>query len=661
MWFVLATTLLVFSPLLEGGTTHFAVMVIRLLILSLFGWYILGGVAGGKLEYAFPRGSLVTGLYLLVATASTWFSPYVHQSLQWLIVLTSYAILLYLFVFFVNEWDHVKKLLLIVVGLAAAEAISAMFQWWLGSARPSGTFFNPNFLAGYVAVGWILALAGLCYLPVQWKGKFSSKVPQFAWSGFSLIILILLAAGIIVTGSRAGLMSLLVGTGLVLCLRFGRRGVGIVLLLVALAMLVPNPVRDRVLTEHRYNPVTYARWGMWKSAMRQIQDHPFGVGLGLHQYTFPRYSFPVEGEITRYTKVAQTPHSEYLQMGVEMGIVSLTLFVCGIVIAAREAAWILRQRLRRWQRGLIVGATGGAVVILTHAAVDSNLHEPALAILFALCTAIILAGRKLVRHFRQAPQSVSLQPRWMWGGLAVVAVVIIAASVVRIGLAGSYYEKGDYAFVQSKYAEAIESYAGAVALDPSKAMYHSALAKMFYQVYKRGGGLEAAHSTIAELQVAMALNPLDGRIPGELGRVFFSLASVYIPHDTLKASPSEEQAKWLRRAEGVFCEATQLEPFTVSYRFELGEVYLAMGETIQATGAFQKVVELEPNFLPAREWLARLSLRQGRYEDAMQEYLEIIERQRRYSASPKSLLEQRFLKADAVSLWTALGKVRLRT
>src|SRR5262245_6563318 len=90
VWFIFAIALLCFSPLLDGGTTYIAVMIIRLLILSLFGWYLLEGVTSGKFEYAFPRGSLVIGLYLLVATACTVFSPYAHQSLQWLIVLMSY-------------------------------------------------------------------------------------------------------------------------------------------------------------------------------------------------------------------------------------------------------------------------------------------------------------------------------------------------------------------------------------------------------------------------------------------------------------------------------------------------------------------------------------------------------------------------------------------
>jgi O-antigen ligase len=51
-----------------------------------------------------------------------------------------------------------------------------------------------------------------------------------------------------------------------------------------------------------------------------MTEYPFGLGLGLYQYAYPHYAFPVEGQIARYGRVAQTPHNEYLQMGVELGV-----------------------------------------------------------------------------------------------------------------------------------------------------------------------------------------------------------------------------------------------------------------------------------------------------------------------------------------------------
>lgn len=658
VWFILSAGLLTFSPLLDGGTTHVALVVIRLFVLSLFGWYVIEGIIKGQLEYRFPRGSYLIGLYLLVGAINTWYSPYTHQSLQWLIVLMSYAILLYLFVFFVTEWDHCHKFLLFVVGLCLLEAIWAIVQWWLGSLRPSGTFFNPNFLAGYVVVGWMIVLAGLCYLPVMWGGKQDRMLQGLAKISTYVIILGLLLSAVVVTGSRAGLVGLVVGSGVILLMRFGLKGIVMAAPFILVAVLVPNPLRDRVLSEHTYNPITYARWNMWKSTVQQIKDYPFGVGLGLYQYTFPRYSFPIEGQVARYTMVAKTPHNEYLHMGAEMGIASVVLFMCGIIAVVREARWILSQRLRRWQRGLMVGTIGGMATLLVHAALDSNLHEPALAILLILCASIILSGRKLLSSPLSPSYRVSIQPRWLWGGLAVLAGIIIAGSLVRLGLASSYSERGDLAAAQHNYSSAIELYQGAVALDPSKAMYHTALAGTLHTIYSRAGNLEAALFAIEELQAARRLNPLDGRIPGELGRVFVAVASSIQSSDVRHARSDEERTQWLQRAETAFREALVSEPFTAAYWFELGQVQAALGQNVLAISTVHKALEIEPNFLPAREWLARLYLGEGRREEALHEYLEIVERQRQFSSRPQDLIAQRFLKADAAGLWKVLEQMR---
>ena len=54
-----------------------------------------------------------------------------------------------------------------------------------------------------------------------------------------------------------------------------------------------------------------------------MTDHPFGIGLGLYQYTYPLYAFPVEGELLDMERSRRRPHNDYLQMGVEMGVGAL--------------------------------------------------------------------------------------------------------------------------------------------------------------------------------------------------------------------------------------------------------------------------------------------------------------------------------------------------
>ena len=313
---------MVFSPLQEGGTTHPAQMIIRLLILAWLGVALIEGIRAGRLVVPKLEIRYVVLAFLALAAAGTIFSPYVHQSRQWLLMIAGYAILFYLLVSFVDRWERVGTVTMIIVLMGAGEAVWAIVQGVAWNVlRPSGTFFNPNFLAGYLTVSWAILLSVTVY--GYRKGGILSQPPlspALWWVGAGTTLCILLVA-IVLTQSRGGMVAWLAATMCVLTARYGLKvaGAGAGTILLA-AILFPTPLKDRVLAEHEQNPVSYARWQMWQGAIIQMVDHPFGIGLGLYQYTYPLYAFPVEGEITRYGKVAHTPHNDYLQIGVEMGV-----------------------------------------------------------------------------------------------------------------------------------------------------------------------------------------------------------------------------------------------------------------------------------------------------------------------------------------------------
>ena len=125
-------------------------------------------------------------------------------------------------------------------------------------------------------------------------------------------------------------------------------------------------------------------------------------------------------------------------MGVELGVASVLIFGWGLVLMVREARAALRQRLRRWQRGVVLGVSGAMAAILVHAAVDSNLHEPALAIVLTLCAGLVLSARRLTGRVAELSHIVSLpshRSRLLWAVLGVLVVGMLAVHVVRLGLA----------------------------------------------------------------------------------------------------------------------------------------------------------------------------------------------------------------------------------
>ena len=113
-------------------------------------------------------------------------------------------------------------------------------------------------------------------------------------------------------------------------------------------------------------------------------------------------------------------------------------------------------------------------------------------------------------------------------------------------------------------------------------------------------------------------------------------------------------------AKAAYERAVDLEPFSPFYRLNIGRLALALGEETVAESWVTGAVELEPNFLPAREWLTRRYLSSGRLDAAVQELQEIRERQRRYATWAKGSLEAGFLQIDTDALETALAEGEAR-
>ncbi|TLY27599.1 MAG: hypothetical protein E6K63_10515 [Nitrospirae bacterium] len=655
-WLILLSGLLIFSPLLEGGTTHLAVMLIRLLILLLLSLYLTKAIRAGTVVVPSIRVAPAILVYLCLASFSTAISPYTNQSRQWLVVLSSYAGLLYLLVSFIVGWDHVAKLLVVLTGLGLCEAGWALLQaWWLGAARPTGTFFNPNFLAGYLAAVWAIVLGYLCYARVGQGGILRAGslrliVPIGILGTFLLTV--------VYTGSRGGVLALAVGTSVVIGVRYGRRALAVFLLLLVVGLLVPNPLRDRLWAEHVVNPVGYARWQIWQSSIHMMAEQPLGIGLGLYQYGYPRYAFPVDGQIARYGKIAHSAHNEYLQMGVELGVASILVFCWGVVMVAREAASVLKLRIRRWQRGVVVGTSGAIAGILAHAGVDSNLHEPALAILLTLCVGLIMSARRLSGQVVEPLRTVPVRFRMVWSAVAVAMIGMLMAATLKLGLAWMAFESGSRAATRQDFAKAIADYRTAITLDSGKALYHNSLAASYFQLFERRRDDAAAQAAVAELQAALALNPLDGRLYGLLGHVYRSLSSSATSSEPLEELKSDQRIAWLHAARSAYERAADLEPFNPFYRLELGRLAMGLGDPELGETHVRRAVEIEPNFLPGRQWLAQLYLDSQRIEEATREYQEIIERQHRYAGWNKDSHEERFLKADATALDVELKRIR---
>jgi O-antigen ligase/Flp pilus assembly protein TadD len=655
---VVISALVIFSPLQEGGTTHSAQMIIRLLIVLWLGIVLAQGIRAGSFSVPLLPVGYIALSFVGLAVLATLFSPYPHPSRQWLLMIVGYVTFFYLLVSFVDRWEHIRTVTMVIVLMGVGEAGWAIMQGLAWNvSRPSGTFFNPNFLAGYLTVTWAILLSYALYGDRRRSSFSTPSVPPVLWwlSLGSALCGVFLA--VLLTQSRGGMIVFFVATLFILTVRYGwKLAGGCAVVLVLIGLLIPTSIRDRVLLEHHQNPATYARWQMWQGAIRQMIDHPLGIGLGLYQYTYPRYAFPVEGEISRYGKTAQTPHNDYLQMGIEMGVGAMLVFAFGVAVVWRELMRVLRGRLLRWQRSLMVGVGGGGVALLVHAAFDSSLRESAIAILLILCGGLIIAARRLIKKGPCPIRVIPIRSQIMWGIGVASVLLIVSTEALRLGLAWMMFESASRHAMTGETAAAIQGLNEAISLDPGKSLYHHSLGAVYARVFETTGEKQAFQNAHIGFSEAIALNPLDSRLAGLLAQLYVSAAQA--PHSFVDST--EQRRRWWHAAAQAYEQAIQLAPFSAMYRYEQARLHWMLGERHEAERCAKEAQALEPNFLPARALLARLWVEEGQVDGAKTQLHEIQERQTRYKQWRKNSLDHAFLNVDVTPIRLAIREQEFR-
>ncbi len=231
-----------------------------------------------------------------------------------------------------------------------------------------------------------------------------------------------------------------------------------------------------------------------------------------------------------------------------------------------------------------------------------------------------------------------------------------ALEVVRLGGAWISFAAGGRAMAERDVPRAISHYERALAWDPGKALYHSSLGAGHFTLFEQSRSVEAARAALVELEMAASLNPADGRLAARLGHVYGSLASAATSIEGASATHRERRTSWLRAARAGYRRALDLEPFSPFYRLDLARISLALGDRHDAEALAREAVDLEPNFLPGRLWLAHLYVASARTEDAQREYGEILARRQRYAGWTQNAVEERFLTVDVAPLEAALKK-----
>jgi Flp pilus assembly protein TadD len=181
-------------------------------------------------------------------------------------------------------------------------------------------------------------------------------------------------------------------------------------------------------------------------------------------------------------------------------------------------------------------------------------------------------------------------------------------------------------FQEGRTAEAVVEYERAVAADPDHAKAHNNLALALVELGRLGEAADHFAKSLALQPKAEIYSDL-GFTMARLGRPQEALADYEkalaldpsCPSAHLNLAVSLVQAGEFREAESHYRQALPGRP-TAETHNGLGYVLVRQGRTEEAVEEFRRAIDVDPRFTPAYNNLAEALVRQGKLEDAAQYY-----------------------------------------
>jgi len=269
----------------------------------------------------------------------------------------------------------------------------------------TGTLGNPNHFAFYLEMILPIALA-VFFLKLQFlefgknlKEKFLMAMIENKIILAYLLAPLLLGIGIALTGSRAGIVTMILS--FVVFSQFSfylslRRTIAKKLRLILIAITVAAlllGVRHTVDKFMSTNLESYGRLLRWPATIQMAADYPFfGSGFGTYRYAYFPYDRDEEGKWSTHA------HNDYLEIAAEGGLTGGPLFLLLLFLPGLSFTrmWFARHHPQVKMIGL--GVLVGLFAVACHSLFDFSLHIPANMFTFIVLLAI---GFKIVTYKRE--------------------------------------------------------------------------------------------------------------------------------------------------------------------------------------------------------------------------------------------------------------------
>lgn len=315
--------------------------------------------------------------------------------LSQLVSYLSLLILLFITLTMVDSLGHLRHVLMVSIGSLAFASLYVLREW----QHDHGTYANlrPGYITGDANEFAVMSLVVLpigYYLMIEARSRWQRI--YCLGCGFLTLVAMLIGA------SRGGFIGL--GAALLFMVWQSKRRIRnlvFVVVPVALALLfLPIPAMQRLA-----NPTwldtqnTESRLASWEGGKRMIASHPvFGVGLGNYKPLLRQYVPEAPLEIIA--------HNTYVEIGAELGLPALLVFVALLFSTYRSLANVHREAARAKIRLLefaSLGIRGGLVGYSVSACFVSVEYERLLWLMIFLSACLPELLRNALVQRRKVP------------------------------------------------------------------------------------------------------------------------------------------------------------------------------------------------------------------------------------------------------------------
>jgi O-antigen ligase/tetratricopeptide (TPR) repeat protein len=398
----------------------------------------------------------------------------------------------------------------------------------------------------------------------------------------------------------------------------------IISLLAIIIFIFPNPankpgtfihtIKNRLsletLQEELYSG---RRRTIWSFTAMMIQDQPLvGSGLG----TFPYLSLDYQAQFFQLDNnrdifshgYAKHVHNEYLQLGAELGLVGLALFIAIIIAFFSYGIKGLRRMKDRQKSAIVIGLMAAMVAILFDSFFGFPFHLPATLAIFWLYLGMTVNiirqekidkenqqdnskeednKKKILKKSSREEYSFSNKKRVLLSLLFLGVFILFTFYLGRPLISNYYLGEGNRAVRHQNFQQALELYQKALQAEPYNGRVSYSIGKLMAMQNNYGKALDYF------LQAEKTYNTHD--LPMDMAVAY------YYQELFEKAAEKFKQAI-------TYQEDTKL---MVPVYTDLGSTYLKMSEFVLAEEFYLKALKINPKFGSASYLLALLYLQQG--------------------------------------------------